>query len=351
VAAREQHQDPARQSFLRNPLYIGLIRHKTEIYPGEHAGIVDRVTWDEAQSLLDRNIQGSRRKERSTQPSLFTGVIFDAGNNRYSPTHTNKNGCRYRYYTSRAAIEKTKRSDSPARIPAPRLEKAVTERILSFLNTPSELLAVLKNNVLDDEDAPPSGVYAAVVERAAKIVKNWKPRRISDRRDFLRAVIDRVVVQAEHIEIRLRVEVLFRELFGPEPTGQGIQAAAKFLPTASVTCPFTRLHSNRTLRLVIGGDRFSKDRSRQLILRAIARARLWYKRIVDGEATCLNDIIRRDGIHASHAKKIFPLAFLSPSCTQSILRFNADFTLKALLANIQMEWSRQSIPLPPHSLD
>jgi hypothetical protein len=65
----------------------------------------------------------------------------------------------------------------------------------------------------------------------------------------------------------------------------------------------------------------------------------------------LNDIVRRDGIDASHTKKIFPLAFLSPSCTQSILRFNTNFTLKALLANIPMEWSRQSIPLPLDSLE
>ena len=83
-------------TMLRNPLYLGLIRHKTEIHPGEHAGIIDRVTWDKAQSLLDQNIHGQRRKERSTQPSLFTGIIFDAGENRYSPTHSNKNGCRYR---------------------------------------------------------------------------------------------------------------------------------------------------------------------------------------------------------------------------------------------------------------
>jgi hypothetical protein len=63
----------------------------------------------------------------------------------------------------------------------------------------------------------------------------------------------------------------------------------------------------------------------------------------------LNDIIRRDGIDASHVKKIFPLAFLSPSCTESILRSNADLTLKALLANIPMEWSQQTFALPLHS--
>ena len=88
-----------------------------------------------------------------------------------------------------------------------------------------------------------------------------------------------------------------------------------------------------------------------MILRAIALARYWYQRIADGEATCLNEIVRQDGIDASHAKKIFPLAFLSPSCTQSILRSNTDFTLKALLANIPMEWNRQSIPPPQYSLE
>lgn len=337
-------------TMLRNPLYLGLIRHKTEVHPGEHAGIVDQKAWDNAQVLLDKNIQGQRRKKRLTQSSLFIGIIFDAGENRYSPTHSNKNGCRYRYYTSRAAIHKTERPDSPARIPAPGLEKAVTERILSLLNAPSELLEVLKNNLLDDEVAPPSGFYAAVVEQATKMVKGWKARPALDRGHFLKAVIDRIVVQPEHIEIQLRLAVIFQELLGPDPAGQSVQAAAKFLSIVSVTCPFKPTYSGRALRLVIGGDRLSNDRSRQFILRAIACSHLWYQRIIDGEATCLNDIIRRDGIDASHAKKIFPLAFLSPSCTQSILRFNADMTLKALLENIPMEWSRQSIPLPMHSL-
>ncbi len=56
---------------LRNPHYIGLIRHKKETYPGEHAAIIDRETWDKAQTLLDDNIQGKRRKVRATKESLF----------------------------------------------------------------------------------------------------------------------------------------------------------------------------------------------------------------------------------------------------------------------------------------
>jgi site-specific DNA recombinase len=336
-------------TILRNPLYLGLLRHKAQIYPGEHPSIVDRATWDKAQSLLDQNTRGQPHRKRSTQPSLLAGVIFDAAGNRYTPTHSNKNGCRYRYYTSRAVIEKTLRPDSPARIPAHGLEKAVTERILNLLNAPGELLVVLTNSQLDEEKALPSGFCAAIAERAAGMVRSWKTRTAPDRDRFLKAVISRIVVQAEHIEIQLRLEALLQELFGSDPAGQGLQAAAKFLPNASVDCPFKHMENGRGFRLVIGKDHLSNDRSRQLILRAIARSRLWYQRIVDGEATCLNDIIRRDGIDASHAKKIFPLAFLSPSCTQAILRSNAELTLKALLENIPMEWSRQSVPVPMYN--
>jgi hypothetical protein len=105
-------------------------------------------------------------------------------------------------------------------IPAPSLEKVVTERILGFLNAPSELLAVLKDNLLDAENAPPCGFYLAVVERATKMVKSWKPRPAPDRDHFLKAVIDRIVVQAEHIEIRLRLAAILNELLGSDTAGQ-----------------------------------------------------------------------------------------------------------------------------------
>ncbi len=65
--------------------------------------------------------------------------------------------------------------------------------------------------------------------------------------------------------------------------GQGTQSAAKSAPIVFLRCPFKHLARGRTLRLIIGGDRRCTDASRQAILRAIARARLWYQQIVDGE--------------------------------------------------------------------
>ena len=338
-------------TMLRNPLYLGLIRHKAEIYPGD-----TRVS--------STGAPGTRRNRCLIKTSVDSGASGAQHSRVSSPESSSTlatTGIRRRIQIRTAAAiattplgQPSTRLSAPIRRPEsrrPALENAVTERILSFLNAPSQLLAVLKDSLLDEENAPSSGFYAAVLDRAAKAFTSWKSRPAPDRDHFLKAVIDRIVVQAECIEIRLRLAGILQELLGSDPAGQFAQAIAKFLPIASVTCPFKHMASGRAMRLVIGNDRLSNDRSRQLILRAIARSRLWYQRIVDGEATSLNDIIRRDGIDASNAKKIFPLAFLSPSCTQSILRSDADLTLKALLANIPMEWSRQSIPLPMHPLE
>jgi hypothetical protein len=148
-------------TILRNPHCPGLIKHKKDSYPGEHQAIIQRQTWDKVQALLDDNIQGKRRKPRATKESLLTGILFDAAGTRYTPTHANKNGRRYRYYTSQAAIKKAEQGSTPARIPAHDLETAVVDRILDWLQTPTELLAALRD---ETTQAAPQGLFAVINE-------------------------------------------------------------------------------------------------------------------------------------------------------------------------------------------
>jgi site-specific DNA recombinase len=42
----------ALYTLLRNPIYVGEIRHKGVCHPGQHAPIVDRATWDKVAKLL-----------------------------------------------------------------------------------------------------------------------------------------------------------------------------------------------------------------------------------------------------------------------------------------------------------
>jgi len=330
----------ALYTMLRNPHYLGLIRHKKATYPGKHQAIIDRKTWDTVQALLDDNMQGNRPEVRATKETLFTGIIFDAAGTLYTPTHTNKNGRRYRYYTSQTVIHKAQPHAVP-RIPAHDIEQAVIDRILVLLRSQRELLVFLRENQISDNTTPQNGSYTLILDSATEYISTWNTRPALQRQQFLKLVIDRVVIHPKQIEVRLRLPVLIHKLFGGDAAGQGHFAAEKFTPIASITCPFRHVQQGRTLRLIVGDGQLATDASRQAIVRAIACARQWYLHIVSGEASCLREITRRDGIDDSWAKKIFPLAFLSPANIEIILRSNTGLTLNQLRANIPIDWSQQ----------
>jgi len=327
-------------TILRNPHYLGLIRHKQETYSGEHTAIIDRETWDKAQALLDSNIQGERRKARTTKESLFTGKLFDAAGTRYTPTHANKSGRRYRYYTSQAAIRRTERSDAPLRIPAPDLEMAVIDRLIEWLQTPDQLLAALLDDSVTAQ--PPEGFCARIIGGAATTAQGWRERIAEDRTQFLKNVTDRVIIHSDHIEIRLRVPALVNEIIGSGPPASGLA------PFAMIDCSFHHVRQGRAVRLVIGGTNITTDASRQAILKAIARARRWYEQITKGETGSIEQLAGMHGISPRFIHMQMKLVQLSPQSIECMMTRpeSLPVSLDDLVTAIPMNWREQTFAQP-----
>jgi site-specific DNA recombinase len=113
-----------------------------------------------------------RQLKLRASPSILAGRIFDDRGNRMTPTHTNKNGARYRYYISHALLQK--RNDETAslmRVPAQEIEEAVTK--------------ALRDRVND----------SGVDERSS----------ITDR-ELVERLVDRIIITSQLIEIQLRPE-------------------------------------------------------------------------------------------------------------------------------------------------
>jgi site-specific DNA recombinase len=329
---------------LRNPHYIGLIKHKKESYPGEHTAIIDRETWEKVQTLLEENRQGGKRKPRTTKTSILAGLLFDAEGTLYTPTHASKNGRRYRYYTSQAVIRKTEKIEVPARIPASDLESAVTERILSLVRDPEELLVAIRNDAQESSNIP-AGFYTKIIACAASFDAAWQSRSAPDREQFLRQVIDRAIIHPTRVEIRIRVPQLIQQLTGSGasftrgPADQKQALPFYVSPIAAIDCSFRHVSQGRALRLIVGSNQVGTDLSRHAILKAIARARRWYEQIVAGEAAGLPDIARREEINYAYVKRIFPLALLSPARVELIFGGHSSaLSLHALLADIPTQW-------------
>jgi site-specific DNA recombinase len=89
---------------LKNRIYRGEIVHKGKAFPGEHAAIVDEELWQRVQRRLEDNHAERREGDKALQPSLLTGIVFDASSEPMTPTHAVKKGTRYRYYVSRQLI-------------------------------------------------------------------------------------------------------------------------------------------------------------------------------------------------------------------------------------------------------
>src|SRR6266481_3415502 len=90
---------------LQNRIYRGEIVHKGKSYLGEHEAIIDETLWNNVQAILSENRVDRANGKPGNEPSLLTGILFDAHGGRMSPTHATKKGTRYRYYISQSLLK------------------------------------------------------------------------------------------------------------------------------------------------------------------------------------------------------------------------------------------------------
>jgi hypothetical protein len=65
-----------------------------------------------------------------SSPAILMGRIFDDRGNRMTPSHSNRDGVRYRYYVSHVLLQRRKKdAGRVTRVPAIQLEKLVVEAI------------------------------------------------------------------------------------------------------------------------------------------------------------------------------------------------------------------------------
>ena len=73
------------------------------------------------------------------------GLLVDERGNRFTPSHSNKNGRRYRYYDERAPIVGNRPSGAKfRRLPADEIENLVIDALLGLLASPTRLLRDLE---------------------------------------------------------------------------------------------------------------------------------------------------------------------------------------------------------------
>ena len=132
----------ALYQILNNRIYLGETAHRDQSYPGEHQAIIPEELWEQVQSKLKSDNQGRRNGLKMNSPSVLVGLLQDAQGNRFAPSHTVKNGKRYRYYFCPAAVGNSGGiGGGTTRLPAHDVEQQVWLRLVSVLLTSTSNLS------------------------------------------------------------------------------------------------------------------------------------------------------------------------------------------------------------------
>jgi site-specific DNA recombinase len=121
--------------FLRNRFFIGEVKYRGEILPGEQPAIIDKALFEAVQQKLSAH-QSHKTLNRQKSDHLLRDLLFDDVGHRMIATHATKAGVRYRYYVSQPGLHgeaRTATLGSVSRVPAPEIEQAIVSALRKHL--------------------------------------------------------------------------------------------------------------------------------------------------------------------------------------------------------------------------
>ena len=321
----------ALYKILRNPIYAGEVRHRTQTYQGEHEAIVAREIWDEVQQLLSSNAQHRMVGVGTKNPSLLTGLLKDEHGHPMTPSHTKRRNRQYRYYAA-TPPSRSREGSAPGllRIPAHDVEAAFWDRLKAFLTCPAELLSALEGC---------DGRQAQVIQAGHESVLIYEQAAPSMRRGWVQGVVEEVRVSPTRLTIRLAVSGLATRLGLPP---QAISCAS---PRISLSSDCRLKRGGRGLRFIIPSQTGERGEVHldQPLIKAIARGRIWFDQLVTAQVPTREKIAQANGVSAQYVATLLPLAWLAPDIVEAILqgRQPKGLSVERLRKGFPVEWTEQ----------
>ena len=288
---------------LRNRFYIGEVKYKDEILPGEQPAIMDRALFDSVQQKLTEQWT-AQSTERKASDHLLTGLLFDDAGHRMVPTHATKSGIRYRYYVSLPLLHgesKTTSVGSVSRIPATDIEDVIVKSLHEHLIA---------------QEKPSSG-----------------STHVGDRK-VLQDSIVRIDVHGDNLAIRLRSA-------DDEETSDSTD-------NHLLSISWQKPPSKRSRQILLPHGiprnevRPTRIERRARLVSAIARGRRWLDEVVSGSVTDVQQIAARQKCSVRQVNMTISLAFLAPDLVRAAVEGRLPRGIGVeRLRDAPAEWSRQ----------
>jgi len=292
---------------LRNRFYIGEVRYKGEILPGEQPPIMDRALFNAVQQKLTDQWT-TRTRIRNPNDHLLTGLLFDNAGHPMAPTHSTKAGIRYRYYVSLPCLHgeaRTAKVGSVTRLPATDVEDVVVKSLEEHVRSQSGMSA------------------STITDRSA-----------------IAGLVDRIDVHKDRLTVQLRS----RENPGTINSSDDVEPTGDRL----LSIPWQKPPSKRFRQILLPHGslrsqiRPERPERRLRLVSAIARGRCWLDEIISGSVTNAEQIALRERCSVRHVNMTISLAFLAPKLVRAAVegRLPRGINIERL-RDAPAEWSRQ----------
>ncbi|HET7446528.1 MAG TPA: hypothetical protein VFJ49_01140, partial [Methyloceanibacter sp.] len=180
-----------------------------------------------------------------------------------------------------------------------------------------------------------------LIAQAAEIGRSWPELPAAQQRTFLTALIERIDVGLNRIDIH----------FHPTRLGTLLDIAATPLPsttdqTQTLSVPIELRHSGREIRILIDEtDPFATAKPDARLIKLLIKARRFNATLVDSGGAPFAALVKREGVSPSYFTRLVRLSYLAPDIIQAILdgRQPRDLTADKLLAHsrLPLTWREQ----------
>ena len=297
---------------LTNPIYIGKIRHKTDIYEGLHSAIIDVAQFNRVQEQLKLKsaIKRGTHPTRGLSACLI-GKIYDETGDRLTPSNTKRKGRMHRYYYSNRLT--IKGADPTGwRIKAETLETALSSMVKS------NLMQACQNPDIKD------GLTAHELTQYISCIDTLKSQAALK-------LISRVDLTKGNITIAINKKELEKLLKG----------SSNLIETERLTFsePITFQRRQNGTKLIWAQY---ETGPRPHLIKALHDAHTWLDLLKSGKQ--ITDITQATGLLDGTIWKRVRLACLSPKVQKAILNgtLNPEFTIRYLQSKrVPATWVEQ----------
>jgi hypothetical protein len=324
---------------LQNRIYRGEIVHKTQAYPGEHEPLIDEDLWQTVQKTLAANrVERDAGKDKN-HVSLLTGRIYDAHGEPMTPSHAVKKGIRYRYYVSKSLLTGGVRAGGKGqRIPAANIEALVRGRLHAWFADPVAVLNAVQCL------GPDAVAHKRLLDEAARLAASWQELDAERLRAILCAVLTRVQVRSDRVEVTLDQRGVASWLNGKDqqqPAHQSGDEDERHLTVLAIPARLKRTGIEMRLVVEDGSEPANVDTG---LVRLLIRAHAIRIRLVEEPSLTLKEIAAEEGISSSYVTRLLRLAFLAPDIVTAILngKHPPQLTANRLMDDTRpLDWTAQ----------